>query len=55
MTPTKRILERKELEELLLRSTYIEPDDMELMGIMKRPRNMYTWLTSSEKNCNIKL
>jgi hypothetical protein len=55
MTPTKRILERKELEELLLGGTYIEPNDIETMRTMMKPRNMYIWMTTSEKNCNIKL
>ena len=55
MRNTKRILERNELEELLLRGTFIEAGDIETMGMMRNPRNMYTWLSLSEKNCNIKL
>mgnify|MGYP001026938905 CR=1 FL=1 len=55
MKNTKRVLEREELEELLLRETFIEAGDVETMGWISNPRNRYAWLTESEKNCNIKL
>ena len=55
MSNTLKELSREELEDILLRGTFIEAGDMETMGVMRNPRNMYTWLTLSEKNCNIKL
>lgn len=55
MRNNKRVLEREELEDILLRGTFIEAGDMETMGWASNPRNRYIWLTESEKNNNIKL
>lgn len=55
MRNTKRELSREELESVLLSTTFIEAGDIELMGWVRNPRNMYTAMSGIQKMNNIKL
>ena len=55
MRNTFKELTREELEDVLLQCTYIEPNDMETMGWVKRPKNMYTVMSGIQKENKIKL
>ena len=55
MRNIKKELSREELEAVLLKCTYIEPNDMETVGWVRNPRNMYTVMCGIEKVNQIKL
>ncbi len=55
MRNTKRELSREELESVLLSTTFIEAGNIELMGWVRNPRNMYTAMSGIQKRNNIKL